>query len=108
MSWPPSPNTTTQIFEVLSLSAPSVHTHQRHAASKLLREEVDWKKAHPAERYNEPNFPVFQTALRKGQSKIEHVSNKTGLAKQVCKLSASRRACLPTCIVARTIRGVQL
>jgi hypothetical protein len=29
--------------------------------SELLREAVEWEKTHPAERYYEPNFPVFRS-----------------------------------------------
>src|SRR5258708_33031195 len=55
------PNTITQIAETLGLSAPSVHTHVRDMlGSELLREAVEWEKTHPAERYYEPNFPVFK------------------------------------------------
>ena len=56
------PSTITQIAEVLGLSAPSVHTHVSDMLrSELLREAVEWEKTHPAERYYEPNFPVFKT-----------------------------------------------
>jgi DNA-binding transcriptional ArsR family regulator len=101
------PNTITQIAELLSLSAPSVHTHVTDMLrSELLREAVDWEKAHPAERYYEPNFPVFKAneceefkalcedlseelvkLFEKRQSKIERAFNKTGLAKQGWTLS---------------------
>jgi DNA-binding transcriptional ArsR family regulator len=101
------PNTITQIAELLGLSAPSVHTHVGEMLrSELLREAVDWEKAHPAERYYEPNFPVFKAdeceefrtlcedmgeelvkLFEKRQSKIERAFNKTGLAKQGWKLS---------------------
>ena len=55
------PKTVTQIAETLSLSTPSVHTHVSDMLrSELLREAVEWEKAHPAERYYEPNFPVFK------------------------------------------------
>ena len=55
------PNTITQIAEELGLSAPSVHTHVSDMVrSELLREAVEWEKAHPAERYYEPNFPVIK------------------------------------------------
>src|SRR2546421_420520 len=56
------PKTITQIAETLSLSAPSVHTHVSDMLrSELLREAMEWEKTHPAERYYEPNFPVFKT-----------------------------------------------
>src|SRR6185503_2422522 len=55
------PSTITQIAESLGLSAPSVHTHVSEMLhSELLREAVEWEKTHPAERYYEPNFPVFK------------------------------------------------
>ena len=55
------PNTITQIAEALGLSAPSVHTHVSDMLrSELLREAKDYEKTHPAERYYEPNFPVFK------------------------------------------------
>lgn len=51
------PNTITQIAEELGLSAPSVHTHVSDMVrSELLREAFEYEKAHPAERYYEPNF----------------------------------------------------
>jgi Predicted transcriptional regulators len=56
-----SPNTISQIAEELGLSPPSVHTHvSEMLRSELLREAVEWEKAHPAERYYEPNFPVIK------------------------------------------------
>ena len=55
------PSTITQIAELLGLSAPSVHTHVSDMLrSELLREAVEWEKTHPAERYYEPNFPIFK------------------------------------------------
>ena len=101
------PNTITQIAEIISLSAPSVHTHITDMLrSELLREAVNWEKVHPAERYYEPNFPVlkadeceeFKTLcedmtkelvklFEKRRSKIERAFNKTGLAKQGWKVS---------------------
>ena len=55
------PKTITQIAETLSLSTPSIHTHVSDMLrSELLREAVEWEKTHPAERYYEPNFPVFK------------------------------------------------
>lgn len=101
------PNTITQIADALGLSAPSVHTHvSEMLRSELLREAVNWEKTHPAERYYEPNFPVFKAAEReefralcedmskelvrmfeKRHSKMERAFRKTGLAKQGWKLS---------------------
>src|ERR1044072_8767471 len=50
-----------QLAETLSLSAPSVYTHVSDMLkSELLREAVEWEKTHPAEKYYEPNFPVFK------------------------------------------------
>lgn len=93
------PYTITQIAESLGLSAPSVHTHVSDMLrSELLREAVEWEKAHPAERYYEPNFPVikedeanelcqlcddlavkFSELFRKQRRQIENAFNKTPL-----------------------------
>ena len=55
------PQTISQLAEALSLSPPSVHTHVNDMMkSELLRESVEWEKKYPAERYYEPNFPVFK------------------------------------------------
>ena len=101
------PKTITQIAEVLSLSAPTVHTHvSEMLGSELLREAVEWEKTHPAERYYEPNFPVFRaeecaefkalceemskdlaTLFEKKQQKMERAFRKTGLAMQGWELS---------------------
>ena len=55
------PRTISQLAAALSLSAPSVHTHVSDMLkSELLREAVEWERAHPAERYYEPNFPVIK------------------------------------------------
>lgn len=57
------PRTISQLAEALGLSAPSVHTHIGDMLrSELLREAVEWEKAHPAERYYEPNFPIIRQA----------------------------------------------
>ena len=116
------PNTITQIAEALGLSAPSVHTHVSDMLrSELLREAVDWEKAHPAERYYEPNFPVFKAneceefqtlceemsqelvkLFEKRQSKIERAFNRTGLAKQGWKLPD-----VTPCLFANMYRGVR-
>ena len=54
------PKTISQLADALKLSAPSVHTHINDMIkSELLRESVEWEKKYPAERYYEPNFPVF-------------------------------------------------
>lgn len=101
------PNTITQIAEALGLSAPSVHTHiSDMVRSELLREAVEWEKTHPAERYYEPNFPVFKaeecaefmalcedmskdlvTMFEKKRQKMERAFRKTGLSKQGWELS---------------------
>ena len=101
------PKTITQIAETLSLSAPSVHTHVSDMLrSELLREAVEWEKTHPAERYYEPNFPVFKaeesaefialceemskelvTLFEKKRPKMERAFRKTGLANQGWELS---------------------
>src|SRR3954463_15990689 len=55
------PKTISQVADALGLSAPSVYAHVRDMLkSELLREAVEWEKTHPAERYYEPNFPVFR------------------------------------------------
>src|SRR6266436_8139286 len=94
-----APNTITQIADTLGLSAPSIHTHVRDMLqSELLREAVEWEKTHPAERYYEPNFPVFKaeecaefralceemskelvTLFEKNKEKIERAFHKTAL-----------------------------
>lgn len=54
------PKTISQLAGALKLSPPSVHTHVNDMIkSELLRESVEWEKKYPAERYYEPNFPVF-------------------------------------------------
>ncbi|HSB28879.1 MAG TPA: winged helix-turn-helix domain-containing protein [Pyrinomonadaceae bacterium] len=117
-----SPNTITQIAEALGLSAPSVYTHVAEMLhSELLREAVDWEKTHPAERYYEPNFPVFKSEeceafaalcedmsqelvkmFEKRYSKMERALRKTGLAKQGWKLSDVRQ-----CLFANMFRGAR-
>jgi len=116
------PNTITQIAETLGLSAPSVHTHVADMLrSELLREATDWEKAHPAERYYEPNFPVFKAdeckefralcedmskelikLFEKRQSRIERAFDKTGLSKQGWKLSD-----VTPCLFANMYRGAR-
>jgi DNA-binding transcriptional ArsR family regulator len=102
------PKTITQIAETLGLSAPSVHTHVTDMLrSELLREAIEWEKSHPAERYYEPNFPVFKaeeceefrslceemskelvTMFAKRRQKMERAFHNTSLAKQGWELSA--------------------
>ena len=96
------PKTISQLAEALNLSAPSVHTHINDMMkSELLRESVEWEKKYPAERYYEPNFPVFKTEeceefkvlceemaeqvvalFEKKRSKIERAFSKTRLKDQ--------------------------
>ena len=59
------PKTISQLAQALGLSAPSVHTHVAEMLrSELLREATEWEKAHGAERYYEPNFPVISAEAR--------------------------------------------
>jgi DNA-binding transcriptional ArsR family regulator len=96
------PKTISQLAEALNLAAPSVHTHINDMMkSELLRESVEWEKKYPAERYYEPNFPVFKAEecaefkalceemaeqvvalFEKKRSKIERAYNKTALKDQ--------------------------
>ncbi len=60
-----APMTISQLAQALDLSPPGVHTHVAEMLrSELLREAVEWEKAHQAERYYEPNFPVIDAAAR--------------------------------------------
>lgn len=94
------PKTISQLAEALHLSPPSVHTHINDMMkSELLRESEEWEKKYPAERYYEPNFPVFKAEecnefrslcgemaeqvaklFEKNRSKIERAFERTGLA----------------------------
>src|SRR5919206_1319861 len=57
------PKTISQLAQALNLSPPSVFAHvNQMMQSELLRESEEWEKNHPAERYYEPNFPVFRAA----------------------------------------------
>src|SRR5437867_7373045 len=116
------PNTITQIAEMLRLSAPSVHTHVRDMVrSELLREAVEWEKTHPAERYYEPNFPVFKaeecaefrslceemskdlvTIFEKKRPKMERAFRKTGLAEHGWEVSD-----ITHCLFANMYRGAR-
>src|SRR5437899_1732903 len=116
------PSTITQIAEVLGLSAPSVHTHVRDMlGSELLREAVEWEKTHPAERYYEPNFPVFKAEecaefsalceemskdllmiFEKKREKMERAFRRTGLAKQGWEL-----ADVTQCLFTNMYRGAR-
>jgi DNA-binding transcriptional ArsR family regulator len=116
------PNTITQIAETLGLSAPSVHTHVRDMLrSELLREAVEWEKTHPAERYYEPNFPVFKAEecaefralceemskelvalFEKRRPKMERAFRKAGLAEQGWEVSD-----ITHCLFANMYRGAR-
>jgi DNA-binding transcriptional ArsR family regulator len=116
------PKTITQIAEALDLSAPSIHTHVSDMLrSELVREAVDWEKTHPAERYYEPNFPVFKdeecaefralcdemskelvTMFEKKRQKMERAFRKTGLSKQGWELSD-----ITQCLFANMYRGAR-
>jgi DNA-binding transcriptional ArsR family regulator len=116
------PKTITQIAEALGLSAPSVHTHiSDMLRSELLREALEWEKTHPAERYYEPNFPVFKTeeceefralceemskdlvtVFEKKRQKMERAFRKTGLSKQGWELSD-----ITQCLFANMYRGAR-
>ena len=116
------PNTITQIAETLGLSAPSVHTHVSDMLrSELLREAVEMEKTHPAERYYEPNFPVFKaeecaefrtlcdemsnelvTLFERKQKKIERAFRKTGLPKKGWETSD-----ITQCLFAKMYRGAR-
>jgi len=96
------PKTISQLAEALDLSAPSVHTHVTDLIkSELLRESVEWEKQYPAERYYEPNFPVFKaeecaefmslcdemaeqiaSLFERKEAKFERAFNRTGLGAQ--------------------------
>ena len=55
------PKTISQLASALGLAPPSIYTHINDLMkSELLRESIEWEKKHPAERYYEPNFPVFK------------------------------------------------
>jgi DNA-binding transcriptional ArsR family regulator len=116
------PNTITQIAETLGLSAPSIHTHVRDMLrSELLREAVEWEKTHPAERYYEPNFPVFKAEecaafreiceemskelvmlFERKQKKIERAFHKTGLPQKGWKTSD-----IMQCLFTNVYRGAR-
>ena len=81
------PKTISQLAESLNLSAPSVHAHINDMMkSELLRESVEWEKKYPAERYYEPNFPVF-----KGEECSEFRSLCEEMAEQIAELFEKRR-----------------
>jgi DNA-binding transcriptional ArsR family regulator len=81
------PKTVSQIAGELGLSAPSVHAHVRDMLkSELLREAVEWEKTHQAERYYEPNFPVFRA-----EECAEFEAMCQEMAEQVAALFEKRR-----------------
>ncbi|HWN11470.1 MAG TPA: winged helix-turn-helix domain-containing protein [Pyrinomonadaceae bacterium] len=116
------PKTITQIAEALGLSAPSVHTHVSDMLrSELLREAVESEKTHPAERYYEPNFPVFKAKeceefrslceemaqqvvalFERKRSKLERAFDRTELKKQGWKFSD-----ITQCLYANMQRGAR-
>jgi DNA-binding transcriptional ArsR family regulator len=116
------PKTITQIAGTLGLSAPSVHTHiSDMLRSELLREAVGSEKTHPAERYYEPNFPVFKaeecaefrslceemaqqvvTLFERKRSKLERAFDRTGLKTQGWKFSD-----ITQCLYANMQRGAR-
>ena len=116
------PKTITQIAEALGLSAPSVHTHVSDMLrSELLRAAVDSEKTHPAERYYEPNFPVFKAEecaefkalceemsealvnlFERKHQKIERAFRKTSLSQQGWELSD-----ISQCLYANMYRGAR-
>ena len=116
------PKTITQIAEALGLSAPSVHTHVSDLlGSELLRAAVEWEKTHPAERYYEPNFPIFKAEecaefrtlceemskelvnlFETKRQKMEDAFRKTALSKQGWKLAA-----IAQCLFANMYRSAR-
>ncbi len=116
------PKTITQIADALGLSGPSIHTHVSDMLrSELLRKAEESDKVHPAERYYEPNFPVFRAEdcaefreiceemstelvalFGEKQKKMERAFRKTGLAKQGWELSD-----VTQCLFANMYRGAR-
>jgi DNA-binding transcriptional ArsR family regulator len=57
------PRTIARLAKELGLSQPTVHAHVADMLSgELLREATEREKAHPAENYYEPAFPVIRVA----------------------------------------------
>ena len=101
------PKTISQLADALKLSAPSVHTHINDMMkSELLRESSEWEKKYPAERYYEPNFPIFKredcaeflelcnemaenlaALFEKKESHLKRAFNRTTLAQQGWELT---------------------
>ena len=116
------PKTISQLAEALDLSPPSVHTHINDMMkSELLRESEEWEKKYPAERYYEPNFPVFGAEecaefkalceemskelvamFERKRQKMERAFRKTGLSKQGWKLLD-----VTQCLYANMYRGAR-
>jgi hypothetical protein len=116
------PKTITQIAETLRLSTPSVHSHVSDMLhSELLREAVEWEKTHPAERYYEPNFPVFKSEecaefrvlceemskelaalFEKKREKIERAFRQTDLPEKGWKMTD-----ITQCLFANMYRGAR-
>jgi DNA-binding transcriptional ArsR family regulator len=116
------PKTISQLAEALDLSPPSVHTHiSDMMKSELLRESEWWEKKYPAERYYEPNFPVFRAEecaefkalcekmskelvamFERKRQKMERAFRKTSLSKQGWKLSD-----VTQCLYANMQRGAR-
>ena len=116
------PKTITQIAEALGLSGPSIHTHVSDMLrSELLRAAVGSDKAYPAERYYEPNFPVFKAEecaefkalceemskelvimFEKKRQKMERAFRKTTLPNQGWELSD-----ISQCLFANMYRGAR-
>jgi hypothetical protein len=89
--------------------------------SIFLREAVEWEKTHPAERYYEPNFPVFKAEecaefialceemgkdlmklFQRNRPKIERAFRKTSLSEQEWELSD-----ITQCLFANMYRGAR-
>ena len=116
------PRTISQLAEALDLSSPSVHTHINDMMkSELIRESEEWEKKFPAERYYEPNFPVFKaeecaefkalcdemskelvTMFERKGKKMERAFRETGLSKQGWELSD-----ITQCLYANMQRGAR-
>ncbi len=116
------PKTISQLAEALDLSPPSVHTHINDMMkSELLRESEEWEKKHPAERYYEPNFPVFRAEecaefrslcaelsrqvagfFERKRSKMERAFDRTGLKNQGWEFSD-----ITQCLYANMQRGAR-
>jgi hypothetical protein len=90
--------------------------------SELLREAIEWEKTHPAERYYEPNFPIFRAEecaefkalceemstelvelFKKRRRKMERVFRRTRLSKQGWELSD-----VTQCLFANLYRGARV